>query len=104
MLGLRDVFIAVPLMGIIIFSTRLFSFVLFSKREAPPPFRYLGKHLPPLVMIILIIYTLKDIDFSNKASYIPAAVSLTFTLIAHIYKGNALISIFGGTILYMLLI
>ena len=104
MLTLKEVFIAIPVMALIIFCTRAFSFVLFSKGQAPDLFRYVGKYLPPLVITLLILYTLKDIDFSQRSSFIPAAAAIAFTLAVHIYKGNAMISIFGGTLIYMLLI
>ena len=58
---LKEVFIAIPVMALIIFCTRAFSFVLFSKGQAPDLFRYVGKYLPPLVITLLILYTLKDI-------------------------------------------
>ena len=104
MLTLKEVFIAIPVMALIIFCTRLFSFVLFPKGQAPDLFRYIGKYLPPLVITLLILYTLKDIDFSQHSSFLPALAATAFTVAAHIYKGNAMISIFGGTIIYMLLI
>ncbi|MGI5174526.1 AzlD domain-containing protein [Treponema sp. OMZ 840] len=104
MLTLNQALIAIVLMALIIFATRLFSFALFSKRTAPPLFRYLGTYFPSLVITVLIIYTLKDIDFAQRASYIPALGAICFTVLAHLYKGNAMISIFGGTIIYMVLI
>lgn len=104
MLTLKEVFIAIPVMALIIFCTRAFSFVLFSKGHAPDLFRYIGKYLPSLVITLLILYTLKDIDFSQRSSFIPALAAIAFTVAAHIYKGNAMISIFGGTIIYMLLL
>jgi branched-subunit amino acid transport protein AzlD len=36
-------------------------------------------------------------------SVICAIISITVTAVLHIWKGNAMLSIFGGTILYMVL-
>ncbi len=98
-----DALIAIPIMTLIVFGTRLFSFAIFSKREPPPILQFVGKHLPPMVMAVLILYCLKDISFTQFPFGIPAIIAIAFTTLAHLWKGNAMISIFGGTIVYMVL-
>ncbi len=90
-------------MALVIFLTRLFSFVLFSRGDPPEIFRYAGRLLPSLVMAVLIVYCLKDVDFGTFPWGLPALGALGFTALTYLWKGNGFISIFGGTIIYMFL-
>ena len=103
-LSLTHALISVPVMGLVIFLLRVFPFAFFSKKEPPVVFNYIGKYLPPLVMAILIIYTLQSVDFATKPYGFPHIAGCLFTVIMHMWKKNAMISIFGGTIVYMLLL
>ena len=87
------------------FLTRAFPFMLFSKSDELPGFiQYLGKNLPPCVMAVLVIYCLKGISFSALAGFVPMLVSVVAVVLLHIWKRNNIISIVGGTALYMLLV
>lgn len=102
-LDLNNALLAVIIMTISTFLTRLFSFALFSKKEPPIIFKYLGKYLPPMVMAILIIYSLKDIETFPQTQKIASIVAIGITAFVHLWQKNAMISIFGGTIIYMVL-
>ncbi len=102
-LTLSAALISVPFMTIIIFTLRYFPFAFFSKRTPPPIFTYVGKYLPPMVMAILIVYSLQAIDFSARPYGLAHLAGCFFTIVAHLWKKNAMISIFGGTIVYMLI-
>ena len=92
-------------MAVITFGTRLLPFLLFDRRENPPKFViYLGKVLPPAVIAMLVVYCLKDISFATPANWLPKAIACVVVAGLHIWKKNLLISIFGGTILYMVLV
>ena len=72
--------------------------------SVPPVVNYLGKVLPAAIIATLIIYCVRDINFlagSHGAAEISAILA---TAILHIWKRNTLISIGGGTVLYMVLI
>lgn len=101
--SVEEALIAIPLMALTIFATRLFPFAFFSKREPPELFRYVGKYLPPLVMAVLIVYSLKEIAFRVAPYGIAELGACVFTVVVHIWKKNAMLSIFGGTIVFMLL-
>lgn len=103
-LSLIDALISVPIMALVIFLLRLFPFAFFSKKEPPAVFNYIGKYLPPLVMAVLIIYSLQSVEFTKTPYGLPHIAGCLFTIIMHIWKKNAMISIFGGTIVYMLLL
>ncbi len=52
----------------------------------------------------LLFYCLKDMNFSAASGFVPSAVSIAVCIGLHIWKKNSLISIFGSTILYMILL
>lgn len=85
--------------------TRFLPFILFpDKKKTPPYITFLGKVLPYAVISFLVVYCVKDISILEKPFAIPELVSMLFILVLHVWKRNSLLSIGGGTILYMLLI
>lgn len=102
-LSVLNVIIASIISGVIIFSTRAFPFVLFSKREPPAFIRFIEKYIPPMVMAILLVYCFKDIRFSACPYGLPYFIALAATVVLHLWKNNSMVSIFGGTILFMIL-
>jgi branched-subunit amino acid transport protein AzlD len=53
---------------------------------------------------MLIVYCLKGISFTSFAGWVPAVVASVTAVVLHLWKGNDLLSIFGATILYMVLV
>ncbi len=104
MTPLNEVLLAIVLMALTIFATRAFPFVLFSRRDPPAVIRFVEKYIPPMVMAVLVVYCLKDIRWSVWPSGIREIVSLAAVVVLHLWKKNAMLSIFGGTALFMLLI
>ena len=92
------------LIGLLVFCERLFPFVLFSKRQPGKLTGFFERYIPPLVMTGLLIYSLRDIRFTSLSQWLPQLTAVTFTVVTYLWKKNTLISIFGGTILYMILI
>ncbi len=102
-IGITAAIIASFLSGIIIYAERAFPFLLFSKKEPPAFLSVIEKYIPPMVMASLLFYCLKDTAFSSAQGFLPQLAALTLTTVLHLWKDNALISIFSGTALYMLL-
>ena len=96
-----EIYIAIIIMTLINFFTRVFPFLFFSKKELPKSLEFIGRFFPPVIMTILIVYTLKDIDFSFYPYGIKELAGIFFTGILHLILKNYLISIFCGTIFYM---
>ena len=92
------------LIGLIIFCERLFPFAVFSKRKPGKLIHIFERYIPPIVMLGLLIYNLRDVRFSSLAQWIPQIAAITFTIVTYLWKKNSLLSIFGGTIIYMILI
>ncbi len=55
------------LIGLIVFAERLFPFALFSKRQPGKLIHIFERYIPPLVMLGLLIYSLRDIRFTSPA-------------------------------------
>ena len=96
---------AIAVMAAVTFLTRALPFLLFDRGEAPPKIvLYLGRVLPPAIIAMLIIYCLKGISFTTPAGWAPQLIAVGAVVALHLWKHNNLLSIFGGTILYMVLV
>ncbi|MBR2852197.1 MAG: AzlD domain-containing protein [Anaerotignum sp.] len=83
---------------------RAFPFLIFRGKEVPEIVRYLGRVLPMAIMATLVMYCLKGISFSSAAGFAPMLIASALTALLHIWRGNTMLSIFGGTVCYMLLV
>ena len=91
---------AIAVMAGVTFLTRALPFLLFDRGDSPPKLvLYLGRVLPPA-----IIACLKGITFSAPAGWAPQLIAVGAVVALHLWKKNNLLSIFGGTILYMVLV
>ena len=80
-------------------------FILFRKLDTlPPVVDYLGKVLPAAMMGLLVIYCFKDYDFSKVTEILPAVIASAAVAGLHLWKRNTILSIAGGTVIYMILI
>ena len=96
---------AIAVMAVVTFLTRALPFLLFDRGEAPPKIiLYLGRVLPPAVIAMLIVYCLRGVSFAAPAGWAPQLIAVLAVVVLHVWKKNNLLSIFGGTILYMVLV
>ena len=96
---------SIAVMAAVTFLTRALPFLLFDRGDHPPRVvLYLGRVLPPAIIAMLIVYCLKGITFTTPAGWVPALIASLAAVLLHIWKGNDLISIFGATVLYMVLV
>lgn len=94
--------IAILVVAAVTFGTRVAPFILFGKNKTTPRYIvYIGKYLPPAVIAMLIIYCLRNINLSEFPFGIPEAIGIVTVAILHMWKRNNLISIIGGTAMYM---
>ena len=86
-------------------ALRFLPFIIFSgKKETPKVITYLGKYLPYAIMAMLVVYCLKSVNILAAPFGIPELIGVLAVVLLHIWRRNTLISIAGGTVLYMLLI
>lgn len=85
-------------------ATRFLPFLVFPKGKTPPKFvQYLGKVLPCAAIGLLVVYCFKDAASSGTYG-IPEILSVLLIIVLHKRKKNTLLSIGGGTALYILLV
>ena len=96
---------SIAVMAVITFLTRALPFLLFDRGESPPKIvLYLGRVLPPAIIAMLIIYCLRGVSFAAPGGWVPQLLCVAVVVALHLWKHNNLLSIFGGTILYMVLV
>jgi branched-subunit amino acid transport protein AzlD len=84
--------------------TRFLPFILFPERKNPPEFiTYLGKTLPAAMMGLLVVYCLKGVSVIRSPYGVPELIAIAVIIVLHKWKSNTLISIGGGTAVYMIL-
>ena len=85
--------------------TRFLPFLIFGSSEKTPAFiTALGKVLPYAIMGMLVVYCLKDVSLTAAPFGIPELLGCAAVALLHIWKRNSLLSIGGGTVLYMVLV
>ena len=99
--GIVTVLMAV--LGTII--TRFLPFMLFPESKKPPRIvDYLGNVLPYAMTGLLVVYSLKNVNPCAGSHGIPEAIAIAAIVVLHVWKRNMLLSIAGGTVVYMALL
>lgn len=99
-----EIYLAIAVMALVNFFTRVFPFLFFRKNELPSYIVFIEKFFPAVIMTILIVYSVKDVDFSLAPYGLKEIAGIVFTAVLHLSLKNYLISIFSGTIFYMALV
>lgn len=95
----------IAVVAIVTLLLRVLPFIIFGgKRKTPEIVTYLGKVLPYAIMGMLVVYCLKDISITSFPFGIPEVIASSAVVLLHLWKRNTLISVGGGTVLYMVLI
>ena len=95
--------IAVVALGTML--TRFLPFVLFpAGRPTPKYIQFLGKVLPSAVFGLLIVYCLKGVSLEAAPYGLPEAVAIAAVIALHLWRKQLLLSIAGGTLVYMFLV
>ena len=97
--------LAITVICAITLFTRAFPFLFFSRGKNPPSLvLYLGRVLPPAVIALLVIYSLKDTALFRSPFFGPEVIACALVLLFQQWKRNAMISIGLGTLAYMAMI
>ena len=84
--------------------TRALPFLLFGNRPLPALIRFLGRVLPAMIMVILVVYCLRHTDFAAAPHGLSELLACLSVIVLQRWKGNMYLSIVVGTAVYMLLI
>jgi len=92
-------------MAVCTLITRALPFLIFpDHKETPALVPYLGAVLPFAIIGMLVVYCFKQVSFIQYPFGIPEMIGFLFVVFIHRWKHNLLLSIGGGTILYMIVI
>lgn len=85
--------------------TRFLPFIIFKGNGSTNSYiTYLGKVLPYSAIGLLVVYCLRNVNFTTTPNGLPEAIAIIAIIILHYWKENTLLSIGVGTVLYMLLV
>jgi branched-subunit amino acid transport protein AzlD len=95
---------AILAMGAVTLLCRAAPFLFFRGRKPPPVLDFLQLYIPPVIMTLLVVNSLKGIRFLEGSHGLPELAAVAVTALLHLWKRNVLLSIGLGTALYMVLI
>lgn len=85
--------------------TRFLPFILFpAGKKTPKYITYLGTTLPYATIGLLVVYCLKSVDVLAYPFALPEIIAVAVIVVLHVWKGNSLLSIGAGTVVYMALV
>ncbi len=93
--------ILIFLIAIVTLLTRAIPF-LFFKDKTNQFIEFLGNVLPYTIMPMLVVYCLKSVDILHGNHGLCEIIAVGSVIILHLWKRNTLISVFSGTLIYML--
>lgn len=97
--------ILILVMAAITFIVRALPFLLFpGNKKTPSYILYLGKVLPFAIIGMLVVYCLKNVQITQAPFGLPELIATVAIVAVHVWKRNTLLSIGGGTLLYMFLV
>lgn len=98
------ILVSIGVMAAATAATRALPFLVFRNRNVPGFVPFLALYGPPAVLTILTLYCFKDVDWSYAPHGAPELAATALTAALHLWRRNTLLSIAGGTALYMFLI
>lgn len=102
-LTVKQVIIAILLSSLVIFLTRLLPFLLFSKKNPPRIIKFIEKYVPQMIIAVLVVYCFKDVEFAQSPYGLHFLISCAAVVVLHLTLKNSMISILGGTMLFIIL-
>ena len=97
--------LVILVMAFVTAGLRFLPFMIFGNEQRVPRFvKYLGDVLPYGIMGMLVVYCLRNTQFDSPSSYAPQLIASAAVIITYVWKKNTLLSIVGGTVLYMIMV
>lgn len=103
MLSSFQAFLASIAMALVILFCRALPFLFFSGKTTPKFLSFVETYMPALAMAVLALAPYASLRWSEAPHGIPEVVAGIVVLSLHLWKRNPLLSILGGTGLYMVL-
>ena len=84
---------------------RFLPFLIFPAGKPTPKYiQYLGRVLPGAIFGMLVVYCLKNVSIIAAPHGLPELIAIAVVVALHLWKKQMILSMAGGTIVYMLLI
>lgn len=96
--------LAIVTVSICTYITRAVPYLLFRTKEIPPIITYLSIVLPLSIMIILVVFSIRNINLNLYPFGIPELISIALVAALQYFRKNLLLSILVGTLTYMFLV
>lgn len=96
--------LTIAVAALVTIGLRFLPFLIFNKKETPAYIMWLGNVLPYSIMGMLVVFCLKDVKILSGSHGIPELIASIAVVLLHLWKRSSLISIVGGTAIYMVLI
>ena len=77
--------------------------VLMQSKGHPKLIDELTPLIPPAVIGLLVVYSLKDVNLASGAHGLPELIAIAVTAGVHLWRKNMILTIILGTAVYMLL-
>ncbi|WP_327296882.1 branched-chain amino acid transporter permease [Streptomyces sp. NBC_01197] len=87
---------AIVVAAAVTWALRALPFAVLAPLRASTTVQYLSTRMPAGVMIILVVYCLRDLPVTDARALAPLT-ALATTIGLHLWRRSALLSILGGT-------
>lgn len=104
MVDTKTALMIIAVVALVTLFTRALPFLFFRNRATPKIVTYLGIVLPQAIIAMLIVYCLKGITLTKWPYALPEGIAVAAVVGLHLWKRNNLLSILGGTVIYMVLV
>ncbi|MCD0451575.1 AzlD domain-containing protein [Actinocorallia sp. API 0066] len=94
---------AVAVSAGITWGLRALPFAVLAPLRRSAALRALSLQMPVGLMLILVLYTLRDVDPGTWRTLAPTALGLAAAVLLHLRTRNAVVSILGATALHVTL-
>lgn len=96
--------LAILVVAAVTWLTRGLPFLVFGRRALPDMVSYLGRVLPATIMVVLVLYCIRGVDFSAWPFGLAELISIALVAVLQLWKRSTFLSIVAGTACYMILI
>jgi branched-subunit amino acid transport protein AzlD len=94
---------AVVVSAAVSWALRALPFAALTRLRSSPTVTYLGTAMPAGVMLILVVYCLRDLPSASLRQTGVTLFALAATVALHLWRRSPILSILGGTALYVTL-
>lgn len=101
---LYEILLVAVVSGVTILLRFLPFWIFGGSRKTPKVILYLGEALPYAIMGMLVVYCMRGISFLEAPYGVPELLAAALVAALHLWKRNTLLSILGGTLLYMVFV